>query len=216
GALVVLEQEVLELGTDVERVEAHGLHALERTAQHVARVAFVRLPVGRADVTDHAADLRLTLLPRHQPVRARIGDRDHVRLLDRVEPGDRRAVESHPVVKGALDLARGHRERLEVSLEVGEPEEQELDPVVLDLLESVLSGLLAGGGPVLRLDLLRHAQSLPRRRLGGADHGGRAGFAGATVLLTRKSPGRQNSPEASLPHTARTVTRSGSCSWELL
>jgi hypothetical protein len=47
-----------------------------------------------------------------------------------------------------------------VPLEVGEPEEQELDPVVLDLLESVLAGLLAGGGPVLRLDL-RHAKMPP-------------------------------------------------------
>src|SRR5262245_59381655 len=63
-----------------------------------------------------------------------------------------------------------------MTLEVREPEEQELDPVVLDLLESVLAGLLARGGPVLRLDLLRHAKS----------------------SLNARSPGRQL-PEATLP-----------------
>ena len=37
GGARVAEQEVLELGTDVERVEAHRLRALQRAAQHVAR-----------------------------------------------------------------------------------------------------------------------------------------------------------------------------------
>ena len=45
-ALARLEEEVLELGADVERVEAHRLHPLERAAQHVARVALVRRPSG--------------------------------------------------------------------------------------------------------------------------------------------------------------------------
>src|SRR5262245_55255758 len=75
----------------------------------------------------------------------------------------------------ATDLARADRERLQVPLEVGEPEQEELDPVVLDPLESVLAGLLAGGGPVLRLDL-RHTYA----------------------SLNAKSPER-GSPEAPLP-----------------
>ena len=108
GALVVLEHEVLELGADVERVEAEILHALERLPEHVARVTLVRRAVGRDHVADHARDLgadRLPVLvdrPRHDLERRRIGDGDHVRLLDRVEAGDRRAVEAHPVVQRLL------------------------------------------------------------------------------------------------------------------
>ena len=176
-ALVVLEQEVLELRADVERVEAHLLHPVERAAQHVARVALVWLAVRRDDVADHPADLGLAFPPGHHPVRARVGDGDHVRLLDRVEARDRRAVEAHAVVERGRDLARRDREALEVPFEVGEPEEQELDSVRLHLLERVLAGLLAGRCPVLRLDLLRHANA----------------------SLNAKSPGRR-SPEASLPH----------------
>ncbi len=57
-ALVVLEEEVLELGADVERVEAHALHAVERLAEDVARVALVGRAVGRDDVADHPRDVR--------------------------------------------------------------------------------------------------------------------------------------------------------------
>ena len=70
-ALVVLEEEVLELGTDVERVEAQRLHPIERAAQHVARIAFVRLAVRLDDVADHPADLRLAFARRHDPERRR-------------------------------------------------------------------------------------------------------------------------------------------------
>ena len=140
-ALVVLEDEVLELGPDVERVEAHALHAVERTSEDVARIALVGSAVGRDDVADHPRDVRADRVPvivlgsRHELEARRIGDRDHVRLLDRVEPRDRRAVESHPVVQCLRHLRRRDRERLEVPFEVGEPEEDVLDTFVLDPLE---------------------------------------------------------------------------------
>ena len=111
------------------------------SSQDVARVALVRGAVGLDDVADHAADLGAELVavlvdrPRHQLERRRVGDRDHVRLLDRVEAGDRRAVEAHPVVERALHLVRRDRERLQVALEVREPEEDVLDPLVLDPLQ---------------------------------------------------------------------------------
>ena len=57
-ALVVLEEEVLELGADVERVEAHALHPVERLAKDVARVALVRRAVRCDDVADHPRDVR--------------------------------------------------------------------------------------------------------------------------------------------------------------
>src|SRR5947208_16591839 len=66
GAGVVLEEEVLELGADVERVEAHALHPVERTLEDITWVALVRLTVRSDDVADHPRDLRLALLPRHQ------------------------------------------------------------------------------------------------------------------------------------------------------
>src|SRR5262249_1125867 len=82
------------------------------------------------------------------PERLGIRDRDHVRLLDRVEAGDRRAVEAHPVVERALELAPRDREALQVPLEVGEPEEHVLDAARLDLREHLLARLRVGCRPV--------------------------------------------------------------------
>ena len=166
GALVVLEEEVLELRADVERVEAHLLHALEGELEDVARVALVRRAVGLDDVADHAADLGAELVavvvdgPRHQLERRRIRDRDHVRLLDPVEAGDRRAVEAHPVVERALHLVGRDRERLEVPLEIREPEEDVLDALVLDPLQHRASRGDARRGPILAL----HLRCAPRCR----------------------------------------------------
>ena len=135
--LLVLEEEVLRLGADVERVEAHRLHPLERAPEREARVAGVRLAVGRDDVADHPRRLAVG----QHPEGLGVGDRDHVRLLDRVEAGDRRAVEAHPVVERALDLADRDREALEMPLEIGEPEEHVLDAAGLDLREHLLARL---------------------------------------------------------------------------
>ena len=181
GSLVRLEEEVLELWPDVERVEAHAPHALDRPPQHVAGIAFVGLPVGSDDVADHPRDAMLALVGRHQLERVRIRDRDHVRLLDRVEPCDRRAVEPHPVVERAFDLARRDREALQVPLDVAEPEQEELHALVLDPLQHLLPLRRIARRPVLRLHH-RH----PNR------------------LLKQKAPGAGREPEATSPHkTAR-------------
>jgi hypothetical protein len=150
-AVLVLEEEVLGLRADVERVEAHRLHALEGETEDVARVAVVRVAVRRDDVADHPPR---DAVAQHTE-RARVRDRDHVRLLDRVEAGDRRAVEAHPVVERALDLACRDRETLEMTFEIGEPEEHVLDAALLDLLHDLLAGAGVRRGPVLALDL-RH------------------------------------------------------------
>ena len=154
-SLVVAEEEVLELGPDVERVEAERAHPFQRAPQHVARIALVRLPIGRDDVADHPRDLRLALLPRHQLEGLRIGDRDHVGLLDRVEARNGGPVEAHPIVECVLDLARSDGEALQVALDVGEPEQNELHALFLDSRTHALPRLLARRRPVLRLDL-RH------------------------------------------------------------
>ena len=156
GAVLVLEEEVLGFRADVERVEAHRRHPLEGAAEGVARVAVVRLPVRRDDVADHPAFEAV----RQDAEGRRIGDRDHVRLLDRVEAGDRGTVEAHAVVEGAGQLALRDREALQMPFEIGEPEQDVLDPGGLDLLEDVLPRLGVGRRPILALDL-RHCSFLP-------------------------------------------------------
>src|SRR4029453_12454984 len=79
-------------------------------------------------------------------------------LLDRVEAGDRRAVEAHPVVERVLYLARRDREALQVPFDVREPEEQEFDLLVPDPLQHVPPRLRIARRPRLALDL-RHAPS---------------------------------------------------------
>ena len=56
GAVLVLEEEVLELGADVEGVEAHALGPLEGAAKDVAGIALVRLTAGSDDVAEHPRD----------------------------------------------------------------------------------------------------------------------------------------------------------------
>ena len=132
-------------------------HALERAREDVARVALVGRAVRLDDVADHAADLGAELVavlvdgPRHHLERRRVGDRDHVRLLDPVEAGDRRAVEAHAVVERALHLGGRDREGLEMTLEVGEPEEDVLDALVLDPLQHRAPGGDARRRPILAL-----------------------------------------------------------------
>jgi hypothetical protein len=97
-----LEVEVLELRPDVEGIAEIG-RALQLPLQDEARVALERRAVGVQHVAEHPGDLRLGL-PRDQLERGRVGDGDHVRLLDPAEPVDRRAVEPHPLGERALEL----------------------------------------------------------------------------------------------------------------
>ena len=62
--LVVLEDEVLELRADVERVEAEILHARERLPEDVPRVTLVRRTIRSHHVADQARDLGADRLPR--------------------------------------------------------------------------------------------------------------------------------------------------------
>ena len=136
------EQVVLELGADEEVVEAHLAGALDGAAQHVARVALVGHAFRRLDVGEHARDAVAVLLraPREHRERRRIGHGDHVRLLDRVEAGDRGAVEAHPAFERVVELVGGDREGLQLAQDVGEPEPDEADPPLLCQRLDVLGG----------------------------------------------------------------------------
>jgi len=103
--------------------------------------ALVGRALGREDVAEHPADPLLLRAPGQQREGPRVRLGDHVRLLDRVEAGDARAVEAHAVVEGVVELLGIDRERLQVAEDVGEPESNEADvPLFHDRLD-VLGGL---------------------------------------------------------------------------
>src|SRR5262249_42541780 len=143
---------------------------------------------------DHPPELRLALLPRHDLEALGVGDRHHVRLLDGVEAGDRGAVEAHPVVEGALDLVGRDREALQMTLDVGEPEENELDALVLDPGEDALARLLVGRCPVLRLNLRHVTTSLEDTKSPGSrprDRGSVASNSPASLHWSAVVRGRE-------------------------
>src|SRR5262249_54050340 len=74
-----------------------------------------------------------------------VGQRDHVRLLDRVEAGDRGAVEAHPALERVVELERVDREALELAEDVGEPEPDEAHVALLHDSLDVLAGARAVG-----------------------------------------------------------------------
>ena len=136
------EVEELELGADVEGVEAHLLGPFERPLQDPARVALVRFAAGHLDVAEHPRHRVLVLRPPGDQGEGRgIGHGDHVRLLDRVEAGDRGAVEAHAALEGVLELGGVDREALQLAEHIGEPESDEADVGLLDQLDDV-SGTL--------------------------------------------------------------------------
>ena len=145
------EVEVLELGPDVELVEAHPPHALERAAHDPARVALVGLAAGNLDVAEHPAG-RLVLGAPGKDVEGRgVRHRDHVGLLDRVEAGDRRAVEAHAALEGVVQLFPVDGEALQLAQDVGEPEADEADVALVADRGYVLGRL---GGVVCQRRLL--------------------------------------------------------------
>ena len=113
----------------------------QRAAQHVARVALVGLALGRQDVAEHPADALLLGPPGQHRERRRVRHGDHVGLLDRVEAGDRGAVEAHPALEGVVELGGVDRERLQLAQDVGEPEPDEADLALLDERLDVGRGL---------------------------------------------------------------------------
>ncbi len=143
------EVEELELGADVVGVEAELLGAFEGAAQDPARIALVGVAARDPDVAEHAGDGVLALGAPGDQVEGRgVRHRDHVRLLDRVEAGDRGAVEAHAAVEGVLELGGVDREALELAEDVGEPEPHEADVVFLDDLDDVCRarGLICHSG----------------------------------------------------------------------
>ena len=108
----------------------------------VARVARVRL--ARERIAHVRVDVqRGVLAERIEHRGVRIGDQEHVRLLDLLEAADRRAVEAEAVLEHVLgELVRRHREVLHQTRKVAEPHVDDLDVAVLDELQDVARGAL--------------------------------------------------------------------------
>ena len=143
----VVEDEELGLGADVAGVgDAGRPQVLGRLARHVAGIAAVGLAGER--VVDEAVDRQR--LPGAEGVDERgvgVGDQDHVRLLDLLEPADRRAVEAHALVEQlGRELAGRHREVLHQARQIAEADVDDLDVLVGDEAEHLVGCALVHGG----------------------------------------------------------------------
>ena len=125
GALGVLEVIELNLGADVEHVP-HVLGLAHHARQHMARVAFEGLAVGRADTAEHTGDGVALRAPGKHLERGGVGERQHIGFLGTAEALDAAAVEAHAVGEGVFKLAGDDGERLHAAEHIGEPESHEV------------------------------------------------------------------------------------------
>jgi hypothetical protein len=129
----VVEDEELGLRAEERGVgHAGGLQVVLRLLGHVPRVAGVVLEGER--VGDVGVDHQRLAGPERVDVGGRrVREQDHVRLLDLLEPPDRRAVEAVAVLEGALlQSGRRHGDVLHDAGQVAEPVVDELDSLVVD------------------------------------------------------------------------------------
>ena len=131
GRIAVAEQEVLHLGSDHEREPALGCR-VEVSAEDLAGVALERAVVGVGDVAEHAGGPLGGITPREQLERGGIRLGQHVALLDAAESGDRGAVEVHPLLERVLQLGGADGERLQLAVDIGEPEADQPHPPLFD------------------------------------------------------------------------------------
>jgi len=136
-----IEKEKLELGADVDGIAGPRLlHVRFRLLGDVARVAGVGLARDRIlDVADEhegghgGIGIHLG--------RRRVGNEQHVRLVDGLEAADRRAVEAQPIRENALaQLGDGNGEVLPEAGEIDEAKIDDPGALLLGHLQYVLRG----------------------------------------------------------------------------
>ncbi len=136
----VVEDVELGLGRVVRGVADPGrLQVVLRLAGDVARVAAVRL-TGQRVVHEEVDRERLGATEGVDESSRRVGQQGHVGLVDLLEAANRRAVEHQPVLED-LRTERRHRhgEVLHDARQIAEPYVDELDALVLDVAEQLLS-----------------------------------------------------------------------------
>ena len=102
-----------------------------------------RLAVVGDDVAEHPGGVLAVLAdrPGEELEAVGVGSGQHVGLLHAGVPVDRAAVEVHALGEGVLQLGRGDGEGLELAVDVGEPEPDEPDALLLDESEDVVGAL---------------------------------------------------------------------------
>ena len=136
----VVEDVELRLGRKVRGVaDSCRLQVGLGLPRDVARVAAVGL-TGERVVDEEVDDERLARAERVEVRRGRVWEQRHVRLVDRLEPADRGAVEVETVVEDRL-AERRHRDRevLHDPRQVAEPDVDHLDALVLDVLQQLVA-----------------------------------------------------------------------------
>ena len=132
GETDVVEDEELRLGPEVGGVGDPGrLQVGLGLLGHVARVAAVGLE-GQRVVHEAVQIERLVLAERVDHRRRRIGQQDHVGLVDLLKPADGGAVEAVALGERLLgQRVRRDGEVLHQSRKITKPEIDDLDPLVL-------------------------------------------------------------------------------------
>ena len=155
----------------------------------MARVALVGRALGRQHVAEHAADALLLRTPRQHRERRGVRHRDHVRLLDRVEAGDRGAVEAHPGLQRPVELAGVDRERLQLADDVCEPQPDEADLPLGDDRPDVLRCYRRSCHP--RSNYADASSQLRAQRLSSSSAGARSWPFSVSAYCTRTGgPGK--------------------------
>ena len=155
---LVLEVEVLRLRPDVHVRASVVLETAQGANQDVARVAVVRRSVGGCGSGRTCASTG----PRRSGKGSAwavsgTGKRDHVALLDPLVALNGGAVEAHSLLKGARQLLRGDREGLEEAQDVGEPEADRADVMLLHVVHDVVDARERQPVPAVHLiDVLLH------------------------------------------------------------
>ncbi len=141
GEAHIVEDVELGLGAEERGVrDAGALEVLLSLASDVARVAAVGL-AGQRVVDEEVHDEGLVLTERVQHGGRRVGQQQHVRLVDGLEPADRRSVEHETVSEDAgAKVFHGEGEVVRRAGQVGKPDVDELHPFVPYELQDVVGG----------------------------------------------------------------------------
>ena len=143
---------------------------------------------------------------------AQVRHEDHVAFVDRLPPGDRRAVEHEAVLEHVLvDCAGGHGQMLPFSLGIGEAQVDPLDLVRLETLHDVCgAGLVGHENRVPRDGLMPEpipAQGVKAKGRVNISRGGRGGAGAFAWLSPPVSPLRRRPAPRSAAGRPASLTR---------
>ena len=149
GALIAFKVKVFQLRAYVIGVALFC--GLGQQAFHdVAGVAGKRRAIRLEDVAEHAGHGLLFRAPGEKLEGGGVGLGDHVALLDAGEALNGGAVKAHALIHGFFQLRGADGEAFQDPENVGEPDLDEADVVILDCFVNIFYGLTVHGGLLTR------------------------------------------------------------------